>query len=226
MGLRNPNIALFERGRGRYGPTSHRAAQSLYPAWSDCPAEKGDVLFGGTPGSWPPEILLTYTASPRSRRRGRGCRRRAGVGSGWWIRRRCRAADAPDARAHRPGHLRDRPSWRHRAAQRPALALGLTRLPPPSGHRRPNYPSPPPRVARRRRGCPRLVHGADPLDPERRCGQGVGNPTSTSKRPTVTSPATFGIARLACQWQLKTARDPHRHSNPNIAPKGESVRRR
>ena len=37
---------------------------------------------------------------------------------------------------------------------------------------------------RRWRGCPRLVHGADPLDPKRRCGQGVGNPTSTSARAT------------------------------------------
>ena len=31
-------------------------------------------------------------------------------------------------------------------------------------------------------GCPRLVHGADPLRSKRRCGQGVDNPTSTSAR--------------------------------------------
>ena len=44
------------------------------------------------------------------------------------------------------------------------------------------------RVARRRRGCPRLVHGANPLQSTRRCGQGVGNPISTSARATPVTP--------------------------------------
>ena len=38
----------------------------------------------------------------RLRRRGRGFCRRAGGGSGWWIRRRCRAADTAADRVHRP----------------------------------------------------------------------------------------------------------------------------
>ena len=96
-----------------------------------------------------------------------------------------RAATRSVCDGTRPAVMDPRRATAEHRPFRPA-GLGMRRLCPHVGH----VPGRPPphqkgdvrRVARGRRGCPRLVHGADPLRSKRRCGRGVGNPTSISAR--------------------------------------------
>ena len=144
-------------GGSREEPRRALAALEGAEAFARC------VNAGGLP---PVGVLPQGQGAGRSWRRGRGCCRRAGAASGWWIRARRRAADPAVARARRrnafgtvqPGDT-GKLSSDNQGEKPPSIKVRK-----PTRHRTlwagmdwNVHGSPHPRVARRRRGCPRHV---------------------------------------------------------------------